>query len=120
MIVGRFLPEQVRSRPALSFAAFSSGPRGCIGQRYAMMYLKTVLGTVLRRYQVQRAPGDTRTLADLPVEIGVILTLQGGFPLRVTARAGTSEGKPPTSPPISPSIRSPTSAGSSLSVDSAQ
>ncbi|KAK3921126.1 Cytochrome P450 4C1 [Frankliniella fusca] len=78
----RFLPEQVRSRPAVSFAAFSAGPRSCIGQRYAMMYLKTVLATVLRRFEVHRPPGDTRTVADLPIEIGVILGLQGGFPVR--------------------------------------
>ncbi|KAJ1525030.1 hypothetical protein ONE63_009876 [Megalurothrips usitatus] len=94
----RFLPEQVRTRPALSFAAFSAGPRGCIGQRYAMMYLKTALGTVLRRYQLHRAPGDTRSVADLPVEIGVILSLDGGFPVRVSERCDFVSA-PSSSPP---------------------
>ncbi|KAE8737418.1 Cytochrome P450 CYP4 [Frankliniella occidentalis] len=88
----RFLPERVRGRPPLSFSAFSAGPRSCIGQRYAMMYLKTVLATVMRRFAVHRAPGDVRGVADLPIEIGVILSLDGGFQVRVSEL-----GDPPSS-----------------------
>ena len=67
-----------------------------------MMYLKTVLATVLRRYQVHRAPDDTRTVADLPVEIGVILSLDGGFPVVVSERGdGGDPPPPPTATPRS-------------------
>ncbi|XP_066257685.1 cytochrome P450 4C1-like [Euwallacea similis] len=48
----RFLPEETAKRPPAAFIPFSYGPRNCIGMKYAMMAMKTVVATVLRKYRV--------------------------------------------------------------------
>ncbi|KAJ3644583.1 hypothetical protein Zmor_022304 [Zophobas morio] len=48
----RFLPNEISKRHPCSFLWFSSGPRNCIGFRFATMAIKTVLATVLRHYRV--------------------------------------------------------------------
>lgn len=46
-----FLPERVAQRHPASFIPFSFGKRNCIGARYAMLSMKTILLRLLRKYK---------------------------------------------------------------------
>ena len=51
----RFNPDRFAEKLSSSYAyvPFMAGPRGCIGQRYALLELKYVLARLLWRYQVK-------------------------------------------------------------------
>ncbi|XP_069692149.1 cytochrome P450 4C1-like [Periplaneta americana] len=76
----RFHPENVRDRPLYSYIPFSSGPRNCVGQRYAMTMMKTVLSSVLRRYKL--LPGDT----PLKVVVEVMVKSLTGINIKLQLR----------------------------------
>ncbi|XP_049815563.1 cytochrome P450 4C1-like [Schistocerca nitens] len=56
---GRFLEGgSAKSRKAYSYSPFGIGARKCIGNRYAVLQMKVVLATILRRYRI--LPGTSR------------------------------------------------------------
>uniref|UniRef100_A0A1I8PZN1 Cytochrome P450 n=2 Tax=Stomoxys calcitrans TaxID=35570 RepID=A0A1I8PZN1_STOCA len=46
----RFFPQQVEHRHPFAFIPFSAGQRNCIGQKFAMLEMKTLLVYVLKKF----------------------------------------------------------------------
>lgn len=63
----RFTEENISARHHFSYLPFSAGSRNCIGQKYAMLEMKTILATILINYSLIPITklGDVRFCADL-------------------------------------------------------
>jgi cytochrome P450 len=54
----RFLPEQVAARPRFAYIPFGGGPRGCVGNQFAMVEALLILATIAQRYRIEVVPAQ--------------------------------------------------------------
>lgn len=66
--------------PDFAYFPFGGGPRRCLGQQFAMVEAKAVLGTVARRYELDYVVGE--------LELNPQMTMNpaGNLPMRATER----------------------------------
>jgi cytochrome P450 len=55
----RFIKGNEKQRTPFTYLPFGGGPRGCIGNHYAMLQILMILSDLLRKYDFQLAPGQT-------------------------------------------------------------
>ncbi len=55
----RFVKGSEKLRTPFTYLPFGGGPRGCIGNHYAMLQILMIMSDLLRRYNFQIVPGQT-------------------------------------------------------------
>jgi len=81
----RFAPAQESARPRFAYIPFGGGPRGCIGNQFALVEAQLIVATVAQRFRVELAPDQ-----DVRPEPLITLRPTPGIRARVTKRAPTT------------------------------
>ncbi|GFR08849.1 cytochrome P450 4V2 [Trichonephila clavata] len=76
----RFLPENAINIPEFGFIPFSAGPRNCIGQKFAVMEMKTIVACILRNYSIESLDSRDKVLPVMKI------TLHPSIPIRMRIR----------------------------------
>uniref|UniRef100_A0A182XUM6 Uncharacterized protein n=1 Tax=Anopheles quadriannulatus TaxID=34691 RepID=A0A182XUM6_ANOQN len=78
----RFQPERSEGRSTNVFIPFSAGSRNCIGGRYAMLSMKVMLSSILRRLRLR----SDLQMNDLQFRFGLTLKLESEYFVQVEKR----------------------------------
>jgi cytochrome P450 len=78
----RFTPEEIERRPSHSYVPFGGGPRGCIGDNFALTELTLLTAMIYQRFTLQVVPGY-----QLRPEPMISLRPIGGVAMHIQQRA---------------------------------
>ena len=78
-----FSPEAKEKRDPYSFLPFGTGPRQCIGMRFALLEVKVALLKIMQRFKFERAP---ETVAKLEHRAVILMSPKDKIYLKVRAR----------------------------------
>jgi len=90
----RFTPEREAARPRFAYIPFGGGPRGCIGNQFAMVEAQLIVAAVAQRYRVALLPDQ-----DVRPEPLITLRPKPGIRARIekrTTRQGEADPEDPT------------------------
>jgi cytochrome P450 len=82
---GRFAPEREAARPRFAYIPFGGGPRGCIGNQFAMVEAQLIVAAIAQRYRIELVPGQEihpEPLITLRPKPGIRATLTRRAPSR--------------------------------------
>ncbi|XP_044261300.1 cytochrome P450 4C1-like isoform X2 [Tribolium madens] len=77
----RFLLENSSNRHRCAFIPFSLGPRNCVGFKFAMMSVKVLLSTILRKYTIK--PSEYKKLEDVKIIVGIVAKPVSGYKIKL-------------------------------------
>jgi cytochrome P450 len=78
----RFELENMSNTNPFAFMSFGAGPRNCIGQKFAMLEMKSTLSKVLRHFVIEPEPGFEPALKP-----EIVLKSSNGIKLRLKGRS---------------------------------
>jgi cytochrome P450 len=81
----RFAPDQESARPKFAYLPFGGGPRGCIGNQFAMVEALLIVAAVARRYRIEVLPDQ-----DIRPEPLITLRPAPGVRARIVRRAASA------------------------------
>nr|XP_018900252.1 PREDICTED: cytochrome P450 4g1-like isoform X3 [Bemisia tabaci]XP_018900253.1 PREDICTED: cytochrome P450 4g1-like isoform X3 [Bemisia tabaci] len=77
-----FTAEKMANRHKYAFLPFSGGARGCIGNKFAMITMKTTLSIFIQQFRVS----TTKKLEDIEVYMDLVLRCKGDWNMKLERR----------------------------------
>jgi cytochrome P450 len=93
----RFTPEGEGGRPRFAYIPFGGGPRGCIGNHFAMVEAQLIVAAIAQRYRIELEPGQEirpEPLITLRPQPGIRAKIRKRLPPAPAARAGQQSSRP--------------------------
>jgi cytochrome P450 len=82
----RFAPEHESARPRFAYIPFGGGPRGCIGNQFAMLEAQLIVAAIAQRYRIELVPDQ-----DIRPEPLITLRPTPGIHARITKRVRAAQ-----------------------------